>query len=82
MSDFNDPLLNAKQCAELAGMPPGNWRSLVNAGWAPTADDPGDLEVSANRRNPKWRRSTVARFLVTRRGPRRPRKPKQEEQQS
>lgn len=66
-----DPLLTAKMAGEAAGMTAGAWRGLVSSGAAPVADDPGDLEVPANRRSPKWRLSSVARYVAGRRRPRR-----------
>lgn len=64
----DDPLLTTAQCAERAGVKPNTWRTFVRDGYVPAADDPGDLEVSANRRSPKWRASTVERFMAARPG--------------
>lgn len=65
--DELDPLLTTAQAAALAGMVPGAWRSLVSKGLAAAADEPGDLSLHPKRRNPKWRRSTVHRYMATRR---------------
>lgn len=65
--DELDPLMSTAEAAGLAGMRPDSWRSLVRSKRIPVADDPGDLSVSANRRNPRWRRSTVHRYMATRR---------------
>lgn len=78
MTPDPDPLLTSAEVGELLDMSASAWRSRVSEGYAPKADDPGDLSVSPRRRNPRWRRSTVARYQVTAR-PRRKRKPKPEE---
>lgn len=65
--DELDPLLTTAQAADMAGMRPDSWRSLVRSGHIPVADDPGDMSAPANRRAPKWRRSTVYRYMVGRR---------------
>jgi hypothetical protein len=60
----SDPLLTGAEAAAFLRMQPGSWRSLVSRGIAPKADDPGDLEAHPRRRNPKWLRSSVARYRV------------------
>lgn len=67
MRVLDDPELTVKECAELTGMSANQWRSYVSSGYVPKPDNPGDLDVPANRRSPKWRRSTVARFVAGRR---------------
>jgi hypothetical protein len=61
-----DPLLTGAECAALAGVAAATWRSLVRGGYAPKADDPGVGPV--NRRTPRWRRSSVERFIRDRPG--------------
>lgn len=61
-----DELLTGAQCAELVGVKPSTWRSLVRQGYAPAADDPG--LGPANRRIGRWYRSTVLAFIAQRPG--------------
>lgn len=61
-----DPLLTGAQAAQRLGLVPSTWRSYVARGYAPAPDDPGDLSASANRRNPRWRASSVDRFKANR----------------
>lgn len=65
-----DPWLTTAQASELAGVTAGSWRSLVKRGYVPAPDDPGDLTADAHRRNPRWRRSTVHRYMATRKNAR------------
>jgi hypothetical protein len=68
-----DPWLTVAQAAERARVTPATWRSSVTRGWAPPPDDPGDESQAANRRNPRWRRSTVDAYIQRRKPyPRRP----------
>jgi hypothetical protein len=65
VTEPSDPWLTGPQAAEFAGMLPSSWRGLVNRGGAPPADDPGDLSAHPRRRNPRWRRSTVAQYRAS-----------------
>lgn len=62
-----DPMLTSAQAAMRADVTPGSWRAMVSDGTVPPADDPGDVSVPANRRSPKWKTSTVDRYVATRR---------------
>lgn len=81
--DEPDLLLTVAQCAARIGVKPVTWRGYVRDGYVPPADHPGDLEVSANRRSPKWRASTVDAYQANRpgrgRGPRPNRKARGEQ---
>lgn len=65
--------MRTREVAELLGIRPNSWRTLVSAGKAPKADDPDDDALPGERR-PKWRRSTIDAFIAARpgqgRGPR------------
>lgn len=63
----NDPLLTGPDAAARIGIAPATWRSYVKRGYAPPADDP-DGDRPANRRNPRWRTSTVDTFAANRIG--------------
>lgn len=63
----DDPLLTVSEVAALIGWRPDSWRSEVNRGKAPPADDP-DEGRPASRRMPRWRRSTVEAWRKTRPG--------------
>lgn len=55
-----DPLVSAKEAAELLGIKPATWRSYVSRGQAPPPDEPDDEPGKpACHRFPRWRRSTV-----------------------
>jgi hypothetical protein len=45
-----DPLLSARQAAELVGISPNTWRSALARGAVPPPDEPGDLSVPPNNR--------------------------------
>lgn len=65
-NDDDDPWLYGPQAAEEMGMSPAWWRSAGRAEYGdkyrPYPDDPGDLRLPANRRNARWRLSTVRNF--------------------
>lgn len=61
-----DSLLTGAQIADVLGIVPATWRSLVRSGHAPRPDDPGVGAV--NRRTPRWKISTIAEFRRTRPG--------------
>lgn len=61
-----DSLLSGAQIADLLGIVPATWRSLVRSGHAPPADEPGVGPV--NRRSPRWKVSTITEFRRTRPG--------------
>lgn len=63
----NDPLLTVAEVAALIGWTTGAWRAEVSTGRAPAADDP-DADRPANRRMPRWRRSTVIEWKRKRPG--------------
>lgn len=62
-----DPLLTGPEVAALLDIDPGTWRGYVHRGQAPKADEPGDESLSANRRTPRWRLSTIERWQAGRR---------------
>lgn len=62
-----DPLLTGPECAALMGIKSVSWRSLVQRGYAPTADEP-DADRPAEMRMPRWRRSTVLAYKAARPG--------------
>ncbi len=66
MAELEDPLLTGKEVAARLGITPAGWRSTVSAGYAPAADDPGDMSVPVNRRSPRWRVSSVDKFVQER----------------
>lgn len=63
-----DPLLNSAEVAQLLGIGRKTWTSYVARGQAPAADEP-DLGRPVNRREPKWRQTTIARYKALRRRP-------------
>ncbi len=63
-----DRLLTTKEVAMLVGVEPSSWRSMVSRGLAPRPDDAGDESVPRNRRNPRWKVSTVGEFRASRPG--------------
>ena len=76
-----DRLLTSKEAAEVVGVKPATWLSLVSQGYAPKPDDP-DEGRPVNRRTPRWLESSVETFKANRPGrgapgrPRRARQPK------
>jgi len=68
-----DPLLTVAEVATRVGLSPSSWRAYVATGGAPPPDDPDD-DRPANRRQPRWRTSTVDVWKANRRPPGRPRK--------
>lgn len=62
-----DELLTGPQIARLLEITPGSWRVYVSTGVAPRADEP-DEGLPPNRRNPKWKLSTVRAFVQGRKG--------------
>lgn len=74
-----DPLINSREAAELAGCTMRGWWSAVRGGYAPQPDVP-DRERPVNRREPKWRTSTVLRYVAGRK-PRKKRAPKSADEQ-
>jgi predicted DNA-binding transcriptional regulator AlpA len=63
-----DRLLSGPEVARLLGVQASSWRARVAEGRAPAPDDPGPLDVPANRRRPRWRLSTVREFKQSRPG--------------
>jgi hypothetical protein len=61
-----DPWLTGPEVASVLGIKPVSWRTAVAKGYAPPADDPGVGPV--NRRNPRWRLSSVRRYELSRPG--------------
>ncbi|CAJ64208.1 hypothetical protein FRAAL5575 [Frankia alni ACN14a] len=61
-----DPLMTVLQVADHLRITPSSWRANVASGDAPAADDP-DTDRPANRRRPRWRRSTIEEWNRTRR---------------
>lgn len=57
----DDPLLRVNEAAARAGVQPSTWRAYVNRQQAPRPDDP-DEETPKERRQPRWRQSTVDAF--------------------
>jgi predicted DNA-binding transcriptional regulator AlpA len=68
-----DPLLTVAEVATRVGLSPSSWRAYVATGGAPAPDDPDD-DRPANRRQPRWRASTVDAWTKDRRPRGRPRK--------
>lgn len=62
-----DDLLTGPQVAALLGVKAATWRGYVSRGQAPAPDDPDDGRP-AERRTPRWRRSTVETWREARRG--------------
>lgn len=67
MTSKRDPMLTGPEAAERCGLAASTWRSYVRSGYVPPADDPDD-DRPANRRSPRWRQSTVDRFMANRAG--------------
>jgi predicted DNA-binding transcriptional regulator AlpA len=63
-----DPLLTGPQVAARVGLAPATWRGYVSRGHAPAPDDPDD-DRPPNRRQPRWRQSTIDRWQAARPGP-------------
>ncbi|SNQ47457.1 conserved hypothetical protein [Frankia canadensis] len=61
-----DPLLTVTQVADRIRLTASSWRARVEEGTAPPPDDPDD-ERPADRRRPRWRRSTVDAWNAQRR---------------
>lgn len=57
-----DDLLTGAEVAQLLGIAKDTWRSYVNRGYAPPADD------TSRPRVPRWRLDTVRRYRETRAG--------------
>jgi hypothetical protein len=64
----HDPLLTGPEAAARCGLAASTWRSYVRGGYVPPADDPDDGPGPANRRSPRWYRSTVDAFRANRLG--------------
>lgn len=62
-----EPMLDVTEAAARAGMQPSSWRSAVSRGYLPPPDDP-DASAPKTRRRPRWRLSTVDRFIGARPG--------------
>lgn len=62
-----DRLLTGPEVARLLGIDPSTWRQYVRRGYAPKPDDP-DADRPVNRRMPRWRVDTVARYRAERKG--------------
>ncbi|KQC34894.1 hypothetical protein [Frankia sp. ACN1ag] len=67
----SDPLMTVLEVADHLRITPSSWRANVASGDAPAADDP-DTDRPANRRRPRWRRSTIDEWNRTRRRAGRP----------
>lgn len=63
-----DELVHAGEAAKMAGASAATWRGYVSRGQAPAPDEPGDLSMPARSRRPRWRRSTIARWMAERPG--------------
>jgi hypothetical protein len=61
----NDDLLTGPQAAIFSGLTPSDFRNRVNSGRAPSPDE-ADEGAPANRRTPRWRRSTLIAWNATR----------------
>ncbi|ABW10911.1 hypothetical protein Franean1_1471 [Parafrankia sp. EAN1pec] len=61
-----DPLMTVTEVADHLRLTASSWRAYVADGSAPTPDDP-DIDRPANRRRPRWRRSTVDAWHAQRR---------------
>lgn len=61
-------LLTGPEAAERLGLTPATWRSYVAKGYAPAANDPGDVGQPANRRAPRWLTSVIDHFAANRIG--------------
>lgn len=59
MPDGQGEWLDVAQAAAVAGVRPATWRAYVSRGQAPPPDDPDDGRL-AERRRPRWRKSTLA----------------------
>jgi hypothetical protein len=57
-----DPLLTGPEAAARLGIAASTWRSYVARGYVPAADDPDEGNPNPNRRNPRWKTSTVERY--------------------
>nr|WP_051105545.1 hypothetical protein [Parafrankia discariae] len=61
-----DPLMTVTEVADHLRLTASSWRAYVADGSAPAPDDP-DSDRPANRRRPRWRRSTVDAWHARRR---------------
>lgn len=61
-----DRLLSTRELCRLLGIAEQTWRNYVNKGYAPAADDPGDLSKDARGRVRRWKASTVAAYRLNR----------------
>lgn len=61
-----DPLMTVTEVADHLRLTASSWRAYVADGSAPAPDDP-DGDRPANRRRPRWRRSTVDTWNAQRR---------------
>ncbi len=64
----DDSLLTGPQVAGRLGISPGTWRGYVSRGRAPAPDDP-DVGRPPNRRQPRWKTSTIDTWQTDRPGP-------------
>ena len=67
MSAKSDPMLTGPEAAQRCGVTAGTWRGYVHRKVAPAPDDP-DEGRPVNRRQPRWKTSTVDYFKENRIG--------------
>jgi hypothetical protein len=67
--DGDDPLMTAAQVGSAIGWQPKSWRAEVTKGRGPAPDDADDADGRhPMRRTPRWRLSTVKRYIDSRPG--------------
>lgn len=64
-----DPMLTGPQIAGRLGIAASTWRAYVARGQAPPADDPDDVDrhgqpIPKNRRQPRWKTSTIDTYAT------------------